>query len=361
MKLHLTNITGLGASELLQSLLPAIERILKTKIKHIYLPEKGNLKHYKSITGLSKISIYRRFLPNILSRLVECILFSKRFDGIEPILVFGDIPLRVKCSQTVFVQQFHLIKPKSFNLKLHYFKFIIARLIFRLNLKRVNSFIVQSNFMKKELEASYPSIKGKVHVVAQPAPIWLANSRIKRVGRINNNRSDLKLIYPSAGYFHKNHNLLLKINSSESYPISQLIFTINNNLNPAPYIPWIKCIGYLKPKELIKKYSYVDGLVFLSKKESYGFPLVEAMFIGLPIVCPNLPYARNLCGAQGIYFNPDSQKSLLSAIKKLKRLLDSGWWPSWDHQMKNIPSNWDIVAKAMIEITFNSSRVKKLN
>jgi glycosyltransferase involved in cell wall biosynthesis len=108
-------------------------------------------------------------------------------------------------------------------------------------------------------------------------------------------------------------------------------------------------------------YANVDGLIFLSKEESYGFPLVEAMFVGLPIICPNLPYARNLCGAQGIYFNPDSQKSLLSAVKKLKIFLDSGWWPSWDYQMKNIPSNWNIVAKSMIEITFNSSRVKKLN
>ena len=72
MRLHLTNITGLGASELLQSLLPAIERLTDIKIKHIYLPDKGNLKNYRSVTELTKISIYRRFLPNILSRLFEC-------------------------------------------------------------------------------------------------------------------------------------------------------------------------------------------------------------------------------------------------------------------------------------------------
>ena len=151
MRLHLTNITGLGASVLLQSLLPAIERLSKTKIKHIYLPDKGDLKNYRSITGLPKISVYRRFLPNILSRLLECTYFSKKFDNLEPILVFGDIPLKVKCSQTVFVQQSHLIKPKKFNFKLYYFKFMIVRLVFRLNLSRVNSFIVQSDIMKKKI------------------------------------------------------------------------------------------------------------------------------------------------------------------------------------------------------------------
>ena len=36
----------------------------------------------------------------------------------------------------------------------------------------------------------------------------------------------------------------------------------------------------------------MDALLFLSTDESYGFPLIEAMFVGLPIICPDLPYAR---------------------------------------------------------------------
>jgi len=361
MRLHLTNVTGIGASKLLESLLPVIEQNKLMKINCIYLPNKGSLMNYKSINKFTKICIYNRFLPNLVSRFLECTFLSYKFNGPDPLLVLGDIPLRVKCSQIVFVQQSHLIKPNVFNWKISYFKYIIVRLIFRLNLNKVNAFIVQSNIMKARLEGSYPSTKGKVYVVAQPVPIWLLNSGIKRAARVNSNKSNLQLIYPSAAYPHKNHKLLSKINPSDNYPISEAIITIDKNLNPSPHIPWVKCVGFLTPIELIKMYSKVDGLIFLSKEESYGFPLVEAMFVGLPIICPNLPYARNLCGAQGIYFNPDSQKSLLSAVKKLKKILDSGWWPSWDYQMKNIPSNWNIVAKAMIEITFNSSRVKKLN
>ena len=30
-------------------------------------------------------------------------------------------------------------------------------------------------------------------------------------------------------------------------------------------------------------------LCYLSKEESFGFPLIEAMYLGLPIVCPDLP------------------------------------------------------------------------
>ena len=361
MRLHLTNVTGTGASKLLISLLPAIERNKITRINCIYIPNKGYLMNYKSINKFSEICTYDRFLPNIVSRFLECTFLSYKFNGSDPLLVLGDIPLRVKCSQTVFVHQSHLVKPNIFNWKTFYFKYIIARLIFRLNLSKVNAFIVQSNIMKDKLESIYPSTKGKVYVVPQPAPIWLLNSGIKRVARINCNKSNLQLIYPSAGYPHKNHKLLSKINARENYPISEMIITLDKHLNPAPHIPWLKCVGFLTPKELIKMYANVDGLIFLSKEESYGFPLVEAMFIGLPIICPNLSYARSLCGEQAIYFDPDSQNSLLSAIKKLKKMLDNGWWPSWRYQMKNISSNWDIVAKAMIEITLNSSKLKKLS
>jgi len=359
MKLHLTNVTGAGASQLLLSLLPAIEQNIESKTIKIYLPNKGPLNNYKSINGLSEVYIYNRFLPNIVSRLLECMIPTKKFDDLSPLLVLGDIPLRVKCSQTVFVQQSHLIKPIIFNWQLSYFKYIIARLIFRLNSSRVSSFIVQSNIMKEGLESSYPSIKGKVHVVAQPVPSWLLKSGIKRVERFINDKSNLKLIYPSLGYSHKNHKLLSKINPNGQYPISDLILTLDKNSNPALHLPWVKCVGFLSPEELKKIYSIVDGLIFLSKEESYGFPLVEAMFVGIPIICPDLPYARNLCGDKAIYFDPDSPESLIFAIKKLKKMLDSGWWPSWDNHMKNIPNNWKITAAQIIEITLNSSKIRK--
>jgi len=357
MKLHLTNVTGAGASQLLLSLLPAIEQNINLKTKKIYLPNKGLLQNYKSINGLSEVYVYNRFLPNIVSRLIECMFLSKKFDDQSPLLVLGDIPLRVKCPQTVFVQQSHLIKPNIFRWKLSYFKYMIARLIFRLNSSRVSSFIVQSNIMKERLETSYPSIKGKVHVVSQPVPNWLLNSGIKRVKRSINDKSNLKLIYPSSDYSHKNHKLLSKINPNGDYPISDLILTLDKNSNPAPHFPWVKCVGFLSSEELKKIYSIVDGLIFLSIEESYGFPLVEAMFVGIPIICPDLPYARNLCGDKAIYFDSDSPESLMLAIKKLKKMLDSGWWPSWDSQMQSIPSNWKITAAQIIEIILSSSKI----
>jgi hypothetical protein len=74
------------------------------------------------------------------------------------------------------------------------------------------------------------------------------------------------------------------------------------------------------------------------------------MWIGLPIICPDLPYARTLCGEQAIYFDPYNADSLHSAIAELSKRRDSGWWPDWSNSMKKIPHDWQEVADAMLKL-----------
>lgn len=349
LRLHLTNVAGLGATQLLLSLLPALERNVKVVISDIHLPDRGPLAKYQNIQVTAISKIYHRFLPNALSRVLECLVFSRGFDGVTPLLVFGDIPLRCNAPQTVFVQTPHLLKNKNFHWSINGLKFAILRNIFSINAKFARAFIVQTTFMQKALAVSYPSIAHKIHVVAQPAPLWLLASlprpRIKHVGKLN-------LIYPSAGYPHKNHKLLKDVNMGMAglWPINILKITLPVQDHPAPNVSWIQCVGLLTQSEMIKAYGDADGLLFLSTDESYGLPLVEAMFMDLPIICPDLPYAHAICGEGAIYFDPLSIDSLFEAVSILQSRLENGWWPNWTIQMKAIPRCWEEVAEAMINI-----------
>ena len=348
LRLHLTNVAGLGATQLLLSLLPSLERNVKVIISDIHLPDRGPLAKYRTIQDTAIAKIYHRFLPNALSRVLECLLFSRRFDGVTPLLVFGDIPLRCNAPQTVFVQTPHLLK-KKFHWNINGLKFAISRKIFSINAKFARAFIVQTTFMQKALAASYPSIANKIHVVAQPAPLWLLASfprpHIKHVGKLN-------LIYPAAGYPHKNHKLLKDINMGMVgvWPVNILKITLPVEDHPAPNTSWIQCVGLLSQPEMIKAYGDADGLLFLSTDESYGLPLVEAMFMELPIICPDLPYAHAICGEGAIYFDPLSIDSLFDAVSILQSRLENGWRPNWTIQMSAIPRNWEEVAEAMINI-----------
>jgi glycosyltransferase involved in cell wall biosynthesis len=352
--IHLTNINGIGAKQLINSLLPAIENECPINSLKLYSPSHGDIFNYISKNKKIEIEIevYRRYLPNSLSRFLECIFLAKRFAVSEHLLVLGDLPLRCWTKQTVFVQTAYMLKPLKFKFKLSSLKFLVLRLIFQLNARFASNFIVQTEYMKDEMIRSYPSLAGKIYVISQPVPYWLQSSRLKRYGRKVEKGCSLSLIYPAVSYEHKNHKLLENVDFVDyhTWPIRQLILTVDKKIGVASKIPWVTCVGTLSPENIVKSYSYVDGLLFLSESESYGFPLIEAMYVGLPIVCADFPYARNLCGDQAIYFDSNDISSLKKATEHLRKKIDDGWWPNWSSQLKNLPESWDDVAREFFRV-----------
>lgn len=353
VRLHLTNIAGLGATQLLLSLLPYLEQHADYRLEEIFLPSRGELSNYRQSDPHVSLIHYKRYLSNSISRLLECTIFGFHFDGNTPLLVMGDIPIRCKAKQTVFVQTPLLASEASIGSSLGALKYHIARYLFRRNLAYVSNFIVQTSAMKTALIKTYPNIEGRVHVIAQPPPVWLLTSGLRR-SKVNRSiESGLSLFYPAAVYPHKNHRLLSEIQSNKEkhWPVLELLLTVPENLNPNPALSWIKCVDRLQQEGVLKAYADADALLFLSLSESFGFPLVEAMWIGIPIICPDLPYAKTLCGEIAIYFIPDDVSSLHAAIVELDDRLKAGWWPNWTENLKNIPENWAEVADIMLKIT----------
>jgi glycosyltransferase involved in cell wall biosynthesis len=49
--------------------------------------------------------------------------------------------------------------------------------------------------------------------------------------------------------------------------------------------------------------------------ETFGFPYVEAMAAGIPLVCADIEIARELCGDAAYYFRPDDREALVAALE----------------------------------------------
>lgn len=348
VRLHLTNVVGLGAVALLRSLLPALAACPGYSLPEVYLPATGELAALPVFDEETVLSRYRRHLPNSVSRLLECTLFGGKFAGATPLLVFGDIPLRCRAAQTVLVQTPLLVRGAATGRRLGAGKYWVARWLFRRNLRYVTNLIVQTEAMRLELLAAYPEIGNRIHIIPQPPPGWLLKARLRRTGFQGEPDAGLRLFYPAATYPHKNHRLLGTIIHPELWPIAELILTIPEALNPGRALPWLRCVGTLPPEGVLANYRVVDGLLFLSLSESYGFPLIEAMWIGLPIICPDLPYARTLCGEQAIYFESRDIESLRAAVSELARRRRIGWWPDWSSRLALIPRDWAEVAEQML-------------
>lgn len=348
VRIHATNINGVGAIQLFNSLFPHLVQL--AEVQRAYISPQITTATYRGIKsqGTRVFQIKRRF-PKAVSRALECLVFTQKFGGEGAILVMGDIPLRRVSRQVVLVHSPHIVSSATF-LRISEWKYVVARALFRLNARYVAAFIVQSQVMRDELVASFPSVSGRVHVIPQPPPEWVLEEGPFRAKKKSDGK--LRLFYPSAAYPHKNHAILreLDVHGSLGGVIEKIVLTLpidsTNNLKNA----YIECVGPLNELEMVRQYRISDALLFLSLKETFGFPLVEAMWLNLPIICPDLPYARWMCGKEAIYFDPESSESLKSAIIRLHMKLMAGWQPNWSEQLDKIPSSWNECAGNFVRL-----------
>lgn len=345
-----TNLQGMGAVRLAESLLPALERNGGGLIGQFWLPDRGPISHYRPIQKDIRYAIYRRRLPNAISRLLECTLLSARFGRTGPILVLGDLPVRHQGFQVVLAHSSFLTGESDRTSTLNTIKATISRAIFRANLKWLDCVIVQTELMRKRIVETYPQLNGKVAVIPQPPPAWLLDQgdASRASGK---STGKLRLFFPAAPYPHKNHGMLVDYASHEAAErdLETITLTCDRPAGQmlAQRIHWL---GQLDPTEMRVHYTKADALVFPSLEESYGFPLVEAMYLGLPILCADRPYAHTLCGDSAIYFDPLSPGSLADAVADLRQRLAAGWAPDWQAALSGIPRDWDHVAKAMLDL-----------
>jgi glycosyltransferase involved in cell wall biosynthesis len=344
-----SNIRGLGAVQLVSSLLPALERVAHDQINRIWLPADGELSQYRGTLDSHRYKNIRRILPNSVSRLAECLLPALHYPPEANLLVLGDLPLRHIGHQIVFVHRPHLLESVQAGSIASTFSSWVSRLILQRNTPFVKKYIVQTYPMKNGLLRTFPKIRNcDVDIVSQPAPNWLLLNPINRASRIDK-AAPLKLFYPSAVYPHKNHQLLYNFARDvdrQKYRMD-IRLTCDAPRSKSDYGP-ISFLGRLSPLEMRAEYETVDALLFPSLEESYGLPIVEAISIGIPVICADRPYSRALCGKSAIYFDPTDTASLARAIADLRQRLAVGWWPDWEQQKRGFPKDWDAVASSMI-------------
>jgi glycosyltransferase involved in cell wall biosynthesis len=342
--IHATNVTGLGARQVVESLLLGMATERKLTGAVILLPEDGLAIEQPLRDAGGEVFRWRRRLPNSISRFVECLVPRRDFTRYCRVLVLGDVPLPGVTGQVVFMHQPNLISPKVTGLPDSDGRYRVMRALFRRNLPGVDRIVVQTEPMREQLTMSYPESRGRVEVIPQPVPHWFTSRRSPRDPRL---RGRLRLFYPAASYPHKNHSLLGRMDRIADHVSAEIVVTLTDAetamLSSTP--EWVCRVGRLSTADCLSTYDDVDGLFFPSLRESYGLPLVEAMTSGLPIVCADLPYARWLCGPEAVYFNPHDASDAWEAIGTLRRRLDAGWQPDWKPMLGMLPQSWGDVAR----------------
>jgi len=118
----------------------------------------------------------------------------------------------------------------------------------------------------------------------------------------------------------------------------------------SPYRADIKFLGYISKKEREILYSIASVFVYPSFYEGFGFPPLEAMTYGLPVVCSNVSSLPEVVGDAALLINPFKVEEIADGIKLIltnndirARLIKKGY------ERASLFS-WDKAAKEYLEL-----------
>jgi glycosyltransferase involved in cell wall biosynthesis len=354
-QIHATNITGLGAQKVVLSLIKGLNTNSQLNECIIYT---APIPELKTISGKAKvITKSNRFIPNSFYRLIELVFARKLFNDL-PTIVLGDIPLRGIKNQVVLVHQPNLIHPSINKYSSKRIKYRIQRILFRQNLKYAKRILVQTDVMAKELSLSYPKASNKIQVITHPNPELdssISNSKTQGKGI----DKKIKLFYPAAGYPHKKHDFLKDIdnyfrkNHVTNYNFEIWITLTEQEFKPYEEITFLKNFGRLNFEEVQELYINTDAVLFLSSLESLGLPLIEAMRFNLPVIAPNLDYAKWVLENKGYYFENNKVPEFLNMLIVLSKDMQSSNVINYEKELKKFSKNWNEVAGVYYDLLKN--------
>ena len=125
---------------------------------------------------------------------------------------------------------------------------------------------------------------------------------------------NLKVLIEALGYVKNKipHIRLIKIGKSHWPGAREQLLELANKKNLTKNILWKDTV-----EDLAEDYNCATLLVHPSLHEGFGFPIVEAMACGCPVLCSDKDSLPELGGTAVEYFNPENEKELAEKIIKI--------------------------------------------
>lgn len=197
--------------------------------------------------------------------------------------------------------------------------------------KEADKVIVQTEWLKKRIVESLGCNRDKV-VVERPT---IKNINTEAYKPIEGLKGLVRLFYPASEVIYKNHKVLYKamdiIVNHHSIEDVVLYLTLDQHSSVAlKYINEFKLqknvvlTGVLNFQQVMEYYKSVNALVFPSKIETFGLPLVEAQQFKLPIIASDMDIYREVIGkyeGSVVYCSSGDAREWAKAIMELRQAI----------------------------------------
>ncbi|MBB1318430.1 glycosyltransferase [Shewanella sp. SR43-4] len=271
---------------------------------------------------------FEKVKPSLLNRFYSEYAMKKLSNKNTNNLIFTNLPpfFKLKGKTVLFIQNVKLLhfgNDKNYGVKV-LCRLYLERLWLRFFIRNVDRIIVQSTTVKSQVQLVFGN---ELDIKVTPFAPSLSMFFRGKVGSYENLKSGVlkKFLYVASGEPHKNHKRLIEawiiLANKGIYPLLSLTLDIEKSKKLVEYLNDctvkyklnIKNLGWLPQSKITATYSEYDCLVYPSKMESFGIPLIEARTCSIDIIASELDYVRELVDPEET-FNPDSAASIARAV-----------------------------------------------
>ena len=118
------------------------------------------------------------------------------------------------------------------------------------------------------------------------------------------------------------------------------------NLQGAAHFLIEQTSNFIPDAVIADLYKLCDLLLYPSREEGFGIPMIEAAFSSIPVFCADIPVLRELGGDDVNYFSPDADPRSIAA--QISERLDSEMTSRWSRRAKHSFS-WESIYRLHIE------------
>jgi len=200
-------------------------------------------------------------------------------------------------------------------------------------LKRQQHIHAISHETKRELMEYLKVPEPSIDVVYIGIPLRLTESQEHETSEAVKERFCINgpyiLYVSSIDHPRKNHKILIdayEILLKKRVDVPPLLFAgpnffqaevIHEEIRSRGLSKIVRALGYVPDSTIANLYRNATLFVHPSTLEGYGYPLVEAMLFGLPVLCADTQVFREIGGDAPIFFNPSSAQDVAEKIEQV--------------------------------------------
>ena len=197
-----------------------------------------------------------------------------------------------------------------------FFLWLLYKAVYTKGINRNDFIIIQQSSFEKFLQKKFDIRSGKLLIFPPKISLYKIEPAEKN--------NEYIFIFPATAMLYKNFDVLLKANKilEEKKLLYKIILTVSGEENA--YVKELKNKynsskiefgGFVNRQKLFEYYNQSNCMIFPSLLETWGLPLSEFALQDKPVICADLPYAKEtLANYSKVKFFDPSDAGMLAAL-----------------------------------------------